>query len=138
MISAIRPSLLSETRVAAANASATSAIPATTACHRNSAGAAEQAAAEPSHAVKPAVVVIRLAAEVLADLGVRQDQKPLGRDALDHRVRDGFGLQRTRGHEIKAGLAAASQQHVGPHSLGAQTRDADSVVAVRDREPLEE
>ena len=67
-----------------------------------------------------------------------KDQELLRAYPLDRRLRHRLGLQGALRQEIDAELRALRLQHVGLHALRTQTRDANSVVAVHDREPLEE
>src|SRR6266851_10093203 len=82
--SEMRPSLVSATRVAAAKATATRATPAVSESQRTLVGGSENAGAKPAHSLEPAIVVGRLAAKVLGDLGVGKDEELLVRDALQN------------------------------------------------------
>src|SRR5436305_5114867 len=137
-ISATRPSLVSATRATAPTASTTSATPATRASQRKSARRREQVDPQAAHAAQPAVVVVRLPAEVLGDLGMGKDQETLGGDALDDLLRDCLWLESPLGQEIRAQLFAFGREHVGLHALRAEAGNQDARIAMDDREPLEE
>ena len=47
-------------------------------------------------------------------------------------------LEGAGGQEVDPQLRLLARQHVGPHALRAQAGDPDALVAVHDREPLEE
>src|ERR1700674_3874941 len=110
--SAMRPSRVVATRVAAANAMAISTTPGTTASRRTSAVSGDDVGPQPPHAFQPPVIVIRLSTKVLADLRARKDQEPLVTQALLNDFGDCFGLERGAGEEVDTPPAPRGQ-HVG-------------------------
>src|SRR5712692_8153347 len=137
MTSEISPSRVSATRVAAAKATATRAKPAPSDSQRNLVGRGKNAGAEPAHPPQPAVVVGGFAAEVVGDLGVREDQELLVCDAAQHDLGNLVRLQRVSRQELEAHPPLGGQ-HVGLDALGTEARNSDSIIAIRDGEPLEE
>src|SRR5216684_7331383 len=89
----MRPSRVSATRVAAANATTMRTTPVTSAGLRTLLGAGDEVCPQPAHAFEPPVVVLGLAAEVFRDLRVRKDQESFVSEALDHNVGHLLGLE---------------------------------------------
>ncbi len=66
-----------------------------------------------------------------------QDEETLVGDSLDHGIGYGRRFESALGQEIDPELSPLGCKHVGLDSLGTEARDAYSLVAVHDREPLE-
>jgi hypothetical protein len=68
---------------------------------------------------------------------VRKDEELFVSDAFDNNVGHLLGFESAVGQEVVA-EAPLSRKHVGLHALRAKAGHANSIVAVGDREPLEE
>src|SRR5713101_7208819 len=134
----MRPSRVSATRLPAKKATTTRKTPAPRAAQRILIGAGEEVGSQPPHAAQPAVVVLGLAAEVFGYLWMRKDQELFGSDALDNHVSHLLGFESALGQEIVTKDALLGRKHVGLHTLRAHARDADPIIPMRDRQPLEE
>src|SRR5260370_42438302 len=134
----MRPSRVSATRLPAKKATTTRITPAPRAAQRILVGAGEEVSAQPAHAPQPTVVVLGLAVEVFGHLGMQKDQEPYGSDALDDHVTHMLGFESALGQEIATEDALLGRKHVGLHTLRAQAGDADPIIAMCDRQPLEE
>ena len=66
-----------------------------------------------------------------------EDEELLVADALQHDIRNLLRLEGGRGKKVEA-VAPLCGKHVRLHSLGAEAGNPDALVAVRDRQPLEE
>src|SRR5712692_2544420 len=69
---------------------------------------------------------------------MRKDQELFGSDALDDHVSHMLGFESALGQEIATKDALLGRKHVGLNTLRAQAGDADPIIAMRDRKPLEE
>src|SRR5258706_11489757 len=134
----MRPSRVSATRLPAKKATTTRMTPPPRAAQRILVGAGEEVGSQPPHAAQPAVVVLGLAVEVFGHLWMGKDQELFGSDAFDHHVSHLLGFESALGQEIVTKRALLGREHVGLHTLRAQAGDTDPIIAMRDREPLEE
>src|SRR5229473_916045 len=134
----MRPSRVSATRLPAKKATTTRITPAARAAQRILVGAGEEVGSQPAHATQPTVVVLGFAVEVFGHLGMRKDQELFGSDALDDHVSHMLGFESALGQEIATKDALLGRKHVGLNTLRAQAGDADPIIAMRDRKPLEE
>src|SRR5450759_3891544 len=134
--SAMRPSRVSATRLAAANAMTISAAPATRERRRTLGRGAGDAGPEAAHSPQPAVIVFGFATKVFGHLRVGEDQKLFVVDSLQDDFGHGVGLERALGQEVEAKLPLGGEP-VGLDPLRAEARNPQSLLAVRDRQPLE-
>ena len=84
------------------------------------AGLAANLRTQPAHAAQPAIIIVRLVAEIFRDFRVWQNQEALFCESCYHSFSDNFRLDRAGPQKILP-LALRVEQHLREDALGTQT-----------------